>query len=396
MAQGCYRPQYLTGSFKGISFKSEEVSSEHGRRGAEGEFPFGENTAYADLGRRIRTYSVSARFDSSDHIAEARALITVCEGKGPGVLVHPTRGVVTSAACRSLRVKDSVEEQQGVTYVEMDFVEANNWSNGITLTANLLGLQLTAIISPARASFLLTYTPTKVPFFRLDAIINNAQFQIGFIALEYFNATPTKSDQLARNRIYSDINRVSMEDDLAKDPATMDKTIALGLQAIASEVSGVDKFNTFRRIANNAAKTSTFTSIASDTENAVYSTTRIISAAYMTQGVLEATGQSTGSVFAQLDAIDAILADEEVFTRQSCNNEMFLAVRDFRITSSAQLLENAYSSPGLVGYNFSGSVHPVAAAYAIYGDAKQHRALEVFNRVGYTGRFAGLVSGERQ
>src|SRR5262245_39833440 len=89
---------YLPASFNGVPFYCTEASSEHGRRGSEGEFPFGENTAYADLGRRIRTYTLSAVFRGDNHVREATALIAVCEAPGPGVLVHPTRGIV-SAAC---------------------------------------------------------------------------------------------------------------------------------------------------------------------------------------------------------------------------------------------------------------------------------------------------------
>ena len=37
MAEACYKEPYLPGSFKFIPFKAIEASSEHGRRGAEGE-----------------------------------------------------------------------------------------------------------------------------------------------------------------------------------------------------------------------------------------------------------------------------------------------------------------------------------------------------------------------
>ncbi|RPH73630.1 hypothetical protein EHM76_05065, partial [bacterium] len=42
---------YVPASFKGVQFYCVDADVEGGRRGAEGEFPFGEETAYADLGR---------------------------------------------------------------------------------------------------------------------------------------------------------------------------------------------------------------------------------------------------------------------------------------------------------------------------------------------------------
>ena len=43
--------------------------------------------------------------------------------------------------------------------------------------------------------------------------------------------------------------------------------------------------------------------------------------------------------------------------------------------------------------NFSGGVHPLVAAYAIYNDAKRHRELEERNIVDANGRFGPIVSG---
>ena len=52
MAIGCYTPAYLPASFKGVPFDALEATYEYGRRGAEGEFPFSDTTAYVDLGRK--------------------------------------------------------------------------------------------------------------------------------------------------------------------------------------------------------------------------------------------------------------------------------------------------------------------------------------------------------
>ena len=87
MAIGCYNPDenYLPASFKGVPFEALEVTSQHGRRGAQGEFPWGENTAYVDLGRSIRTYSISGRVSDNNHIAMANALAAAVETPGAGI-----------------------------------------------------------------------------------------------------------------------------------------------------------------------------------------------------------------------------------------------------------------------------------------------------------------------
>src|SRR6187402_496026 len=96
-------------SFKGVQFYCTEADVEGGRRGAEGEFPFGEQTAYADLGRKIRVYHLTAYFREDSHVWDSQALFVACESPGPGILVHPTRGAVM-VACRSIKLSDKIED----------------------------------------------------------------------------------------------------------------------------------------------------------------------------------------------------------------------------------------------------------------------------------------------
>src|SRR6187402_1835226 len=100
---------YAPASFKGVAFYCTDADVEGGRRGAEGEFPFGEHTAYADLGRKIRVYHLTAMFREDDHVSDSQALFVVCESPGPGILVHPTRGAVM-VACKSIKLSDKIED----------------------------------------------------------------------------------------------------------------------------------------------------------------------------------------------------------------------------------------------------------------------------------------------
>lgn len=395
MAEACYTDLYLPASYKLIPFDAIEAGSEHGRRGAEGEFPFGENTAYADLGRRIRTYSIRARFASNNHILEAAALIAAVELPGPGTLVHPTRGVILSAACKSLKVTDKIEEENGVTYVDMEFVEANNWPNGLSLVGQLLGLGLGAIIDATRTEFVETYDPIAAQPFRQEAIVDAAQQQITNIRTAYEQVSVASTNQQVRDRILLDLETLSVDNTMAANTDTMDRGLALGSNAVALNVTGDDKFQVFRAIANGAALTSNFLNPAGAMVNAVYSNVRIIAAAYMAQGALEAQDKRIGDIFNYLDVIDALLSQEISIARQNCSNYLYTALIEFRLNAVTQLYRKAYDAPGLVEYNFSARVHPVVAAYSIFHDAKRHRQLESLNLVSSSGRMGPLVTAER-
>lgn len=391
MAEACYKDPYLQASFKGVTFRAIEATSEHGRRGAEGEFPFGEQTAYADLGRKIRVYTIQGRFDGNDHVQQAKRLIDACEGKGPGVLVHPTRGVISLAACRSIRVTDSMEEGQGVTTLDLEFVEANVWPNGVGFFGQLAGSALGAIIAPIRAHSLALYQPKKVPAFRASAVIQTAQDQVRNVLREYSTATANDLTGASRSRVINDLTRLSQDQRLGADAANMDKGLSLGMAAIARNLRGADKFSAFRRLANGAAKGATMPGVSGASQNAVYSLVRVTAASYMVEAVMEQGAANSADIFSQIDVIETLLLGEQDYARQTCDNGLFMAISEFKTQAMGQMLQKAYAAPGVARYNFNGSVHPLVAAYSVIGDAKRHRDLEAMNVIAANGTFAGGV-----
>lgn len=392
MSTGCYTEPYLPASFKGVPFHAIEADSEHGRRGAEGEFPFGENTGYADLGRKIRRYKLRGEFRANSHVLDAAALIATCELVGPGPLVHPTRGVILSAACVSLKVSDKIETAGGVTYVDLTFVEANNWPNGLSAIGQLLGLAISPLLTAARDAFKSNYVPTEIQSFRQVAVVNSAQAQIGNILSQYVTATTTIATEEARNTNVNDLARVQVTNTLAEDTDTVDRAITLGMTAVAQNLEGTAQFEAFRKLANGAANTSAFADPAGVAENSVFSLVRVVAAAYMAEAALEQEDYRTDQIFDNSDIIATLLDGEMTFARNTCQNHLYIALADFKNDVLTQLAQKAYDAPGVVQYDFGGATHPLVAAYSAYGDAKLHRDLETLNVVGTLGRLSSPVS----
>lgn len=387
---GIAKAEYLPASFNGIPFDAVEVTSEHGRRGAEGEFPFGEVTAYADLGRRIRNYTLQGRLQRDGFLGVAAALIAACELPGPGVLVHPTRGIV-SAGCKSLKVSDKIEEESGVTYVDMEFVEGNLWPNGLSLIGSVLGIVLGGIINASRDNFKTQYAPLKVSSNRRPQVLSTAQATVGQIRDEYQSAVIGSRDD-TKNHILADLNEVANNPDLLNYPDVTDKAIALGLNAVSLETSAQTKFDTMKRVANFNAKSSGLNpGLGGNDENAVYSHARTVAAAYMAQGAMETKFGRRDTVFAASDKITAILNDEAVIARNRCFNDLYVEITRFMLDVQTQLYSIAYSVPGLVNFNFGGGVYSLTAAYSIFNDAKRHRDLEMGNIIDGVGRMGPLV-----
>lgn len=383
MAKGCYTPKFLPASFKGFPFDAVQVESSHGRRGAKGEFPFGEETAYQDMGRKIRTYHLTARFVENDHVAQASAFISVLESKGPGALVHPTRGVV-QAACESAKVKDEILEGYGITIVDLEFVEANDQGQGggggSSGTTNLYGVPIAGFTAAVGTHFKSSYQLAATPFYEREPILLSASKVVGAIKSQ-LSLISGDSTQNALWTQVANLTRVSNNQEAARNGETLWTTISQGLAAIDRYGSDAKtKFNAFRVVANSAAKVSALSSTAGRrTQNAVYAGTRLASSAYMARAASQIRVRLIGDAFVRIDAISALLDQEKEQARLDCSPSFYLQIRDFEVSTQAQLVAIAVHAPPRVVYDFHGPVSSIVAAYRIYGDSKRFRDVEFAN-----------------
>lgn len=375
---GCYTGEYFGASFKGVPFLALEVTSEHGRRGAEGEFPFSEQTAYADLGRKIRRFTLSGRLQENSHIRDAAALIMACEMPGPGLLMHPTRGALT-VACTRLTVTDNPEESRGVTEVSMEFVEANFMGAGFIFSALAGIISLVSITAAVRDSVSRNYFPDVVRWYQAPQVVFAARDSISQIRTQYDLATATtRTDKTFA--ILADFDTVIDDAFTVRTADTYTRVLSNGMAYLDSATEGAAKVNAFRKIANWAAKSSPLAAEAAQSQNSVYSATRILAAGYMVRGMLEQQPGTLDAALQSYDTITRILEEEAAIANTECHDpNLFLALRDFIIEAQTALLSRAYDLPALVEYKFKGGTHSLIAAYEIYGDAKQFGELEARN-----------------
>lgn len=374
MATGCYTPLYLPASFKGVPFHAMEASSEHGRRGAEGEFPFGENTAYADMGRRLRRYTLQARFQTNLHLVEAAALIAAVESRGPGILVHPTRGPVR-VACTSCRVTDNVEEEQGVTYADLEFVEAAEWVNGFNFAGGIAGLAIAGIVTAARVFFGNTYAPRSSSYYQRQPAKQAASSAIMDVRQELQRATVGSTDTRVTSAL-ADLETAARDDGVLRYAERVSETTTLGMAGVSIYTAGQQKYDAFRRIANANADVSRLSGAAADSENAVYALMRIVSAAYMAKATTEYEPDTISAALAEYNTVLDLLTQEADVARAACDNNLYLALRDFIVQVQITMLTRAYNLPAMVVYNFGASVHSLVAAYEIFDDAKRFGEIE--------------------
>jgi len=378
-------------SFKGVAFWCTEADVQGGRRGAEGEFPFGEHTAYADLGRKIRVYSLTAVFREDNHVWDSHALFTACESPGPGILVHPTRGSVM-VACRSVKVSDKLEDAAGETTADLEFVEANIGFSGIL--GSIFGIISTGLFAASQTSFYRDYTPTIVPLPWKEQVVDKAQgliWSVATVAEHVVVSGSPANDWRAVFRMWE----VAKDDALALSAPVVDDALVQGFELIKRNVTDLkSKFDIFRRFANTATTTPNLPpgpAVISD--EAVVSRFRLLAGVGMAEAAMGRKYPTVEEALAARASVMAVLEDEAHAAYVQCDNALFIEIEKYATQFSKMMYDLSYRLPGQILVNFSGGVHPLVAAYTIYKDAKRHRELEERNIVDANGRFGMIVSG---
>jgi hypothetical protein len=392
MAQGCYNidDHYLPASFRGVPFVATDISSEHGRRGAEGEFPWGETTAYADLGIKIRKFSISGRFDDNDHVERATALIAVAERRGAGILVHPTRGIL-NVACTSIRIKDNPEEQAGITEFDMEFVESQV-QQGFTAFDGALSI--------------VSFVASTIDYLTGGYIINDVRWylQAGIAAMagDSFFQLRSAYDLVASitmdendYRILSDFDAIINDPYVVRDAETAATALRNGFAQIDSRAeAGEQKIGVFKTLMDWPG-ISSLPGEAGEVENTYLTAFRSLAAAYYAKAVVETIPDNFNQGMAQYDTITNALSAMKAPIYEDCDTPLYwLALNDFQIAAQRSLIYRAYNAPALVQYQFPGSVHSLVAAYEIYGDAKRFSEIEMRNP-GYPWGVGPMIIAER-
>jgi prophage DNA circulation protein len=385
---------YKAASYKGVGFMCQEVTYEGGRRVAEAEYPFANHTNAQDMGIRIKTFHLTAVFREDDHVGDARALFAACESPGPGLLVHPTYGGIT-VICKTVKVKDNIETDQGQSSADLEFTEYN--AVGLFgAIMSLVGVSSSGANAASEAGFTVRYRPIKISNPWKQEVIQKAQDLVSVAETNYTRLL--KADSPATYwRASLRMIEVVQDDVVAQSADRVNESLVeatTGISLLTEDVSY--KTRAFKAIANAASTASVELpfGIAEDSEEALLSRTRFLAAIGLANVVMAATYDNVTQVFNAMDSVRTLLDDEARAAYDACDNGLFLEIQRYTISFIKLMYDRAYRLPPLIAVDFVGSVYPLVAAYAMYGDAKRHRELERRNLLTTAdSRFNSVVVG---
>lgn len=109
-------------SFRGVAFHVEVGGKTGGRRLAPHEFPKRDEPYTEDMGRKGKSFPITAYLIGEDWREQRDALTDALDAEGPGLLVHPTLGEFD--VCCGPYTAIERREKGGFCEVEIQFLEA--------------------------------------------------------------------------------------------------------------------------------------------------------------------------------------------------------------------------------------------------------------------------------
>ena len=113
--------EYLQCSFRAVPFAVLGSGGETGRKQAVHRYPYRDGVYVEDLGRRGRLYHIRGFVTGATAAAQRDLLVMATETAGPGLLIHPTIGVI-KASCMNFAWAEP-DGIMGRIDVSFDFLE---------------------------------------------------------------------------------------------------------------------------------------------------------------------------------------------------------------------------------------------------------------------------------
>jgi prophage DNA circulation protein len=113
------------GSFKGVEFYVDSITSNIGRRTVLHEFPGKDQPFVEDLGRRARVIEIEAYVLGDDYMAQRDSLRDAIEAAGSGPLTHPYWGAMTVTPTGQVSIRETPSDG-GIARIRFQCVEAGS------------------------------------------------------------------------------------------------------------------------------------------------------------------------------------------------------------------------------------------------------------------------------
>lgn len=388
-------------SFRGVEFRFRTTSASLGRRNVVHSYPGRDEVYVEDMGRKGREFTFEAFVHGDDYITWRDRLETACEQvKGPGELVHPTRGRMT-VAVQDCRPTENID-QRGLAGFSLTFIEAGSADMaGLSVrvdTPSVVDAKGNAAIAASLKGFAIGSLPVgpggfqvinQPPFVEADALTTITT------ALDEVTATvrtmlPDMTLLPALNTAARSItNRLTtllrIPTDLAAELADQIAGIRLVALAPLMAYQALAKLFGFGDSGPAILRTTPARIVQGDNRLSVQALVRRCA-------LVEAAKASARIDYASRD--EALVVRDNLVARleaeaTTASDDVYAALLDLRTAVVEDIGARSVNLPRLVSYTPQATLPAVVLAWRLYGDPTRDEEIVSRNRV----RHPGFVPG---
>lgn len=385
----------LPGSFRGVPFKVLADSREGGRRLALHEYPLRDLPYAEDLGRKARAFSVQAVVLGWDYDLVLRALTNAMEAEGPGLLTHPSYGLIQVAVDR-YQVEISTAEG-GMARVSIDFVEAGAAAApfGVLDTLSEVVDQVAQVWAYGRLAIEVGYRVVGLP-----GLVGDAASALVGTTLERYDALARALPLGAADRaslvqgVSDDRVRVAA---LAANPRLVGAALVGRLAAAVPLVSA--PWEGYLRCAELAGWQPPPALPATTPARVAIATNQAVLVAAVRDAAIAAAGRLAAAAL----TAPAVTTAQEICALRSALCELidtralvaddgaYRVLTALRVALARDLSERALQAPRRRSVTLGATQPALVLAYRLYGDAGRAGEIERRNRVRHPGFVPGGV-----
>lgn len=394
-----WRDRLLPASLGGAPFFALSCSVSVGRRVESIDLPMRDDPEYEDMGRRARTYSVTAVILGADYDRERLALVEVLERAGPHVFVHPWWGEFPVIISGAGDFEESVEKGGGVS-VTLTLIEAGKQAKltAEQVPAAALSQAAAAAQAAAQLDFEAEYQLT------VGDVVTAAQVALG----QAVDAVDAVNNKIAAalglpDGPLAELDRLKQQvTDLVHTPAAL----SAALSALLSAVTGLLGLTEWveeeypgqaAKVVSDAALETAVAFGAVDVETQppyengpvspdAQRATRAIGKAVRTMSVIgvvqlfaDLTPESTAGVGAVLVTIHRLL--EQLLADPATSDALHAALTDLRAALERRLDGLTAELPSARTYTPAGAMPALLIAWHLYGDPTRDLEIVARNQV---------------
>lgn len=387
-----WKEKYRTASFRGVEFFVDSHETTGGRRVSNHEYPLRDDNYAEDMGRKTRSFQISAYVLEPDYFSKRDALIKVLEEGGAAEFIHPYLGRKT-VLCDGFRVREQ-SQIGGKAEFSISFIETGLQVQPVGVVNSAAALQghRDDLINAARTDYINSAVMIGVPEFVrdgarlsvqdfgqiMDTIQNSGVFTIDSQTQSIINKAATLSNDI---KTLQNLDEVSIVDSAAVADQII-STISNAHDLAASGAAKVDVLKQMQELNIHQPEAITVNAVQANANKQAVK--NLIDHVALAEHVRAAESIKFNSFEDAINTRDDVLLriDEKI---ETASDTTFSILRAMRSEVVRAIPPTDQALPRINTVSFQQNTNSLLASYKAYGTADKESEIVTRNNASHPG-----------